>query len=88
VEAIEGPLRLNACIEDGPSCERKPCCPAHEIWAEAQAAIVKVLAAASIASLAVKARSLNSSLYIRHNQPLWISGVPRVNRARPAQARN
>ena len=36
VEAIEGPVRLNQCIEEGPSCERKVWCPAHQVWAEAR----------------------------------------------------
>lgn len=55
VEAIEGPVRLNQCLMEGPSCERKSWCPAHQVWAEAQAAVVNVLSAASMASLASKA---------------------------------
>ena len=87
VEAIEGPLRLNLCLEEGPSCERKPSCPAHDVWAEAQAAVVKVLGAASIASLALKARSLNGPVYVRHQQPIWIADVARGGDAKPAHGR-
>lgn len=43
LEAVEGPVRLNQCIEDGPSCYRKSWCPAHLVWAEAQAVITNVL---------------------------------------------
>jgi len=87
VEAIEGPLRLNLCIKDGPSCDRKANCPAHEVWADAQAALVKVLGTASIASLAVKANSMKGAHYLRHEEPVWISGVPRASRTR-SQARD
>lgn len=82
VEAMEGPVRLNLCIEEGPSCDRKSVCPAHEVWADAQAALVKVLAAASIASLALKAHPLNKAHYRRHNEPVWISGVPKSGGSR------
>jgi Rrf2 family protein len=54
VQAVEGPVRLNQCIDEGPSCERKSWCPAHCVWAEAQAAIVNVLGGASMAHLAAQ----------------------------------
>ena len=79
VEAIEGPVRLDLCIEEGPSCDRKSGCPAHEVWADAQAALVKVLAAASIASLAGNAHSIKNAHYRRHSEPVWISGVPKAS---------
>ena len=77
VEAIEGPVRLNQCLMEGPSCERKSWCPAHQVWAEAQAAIVNVLGAASMASLAAQAESDSAASYRLHQEPVWISGVPR-----------
>ena len=76
VEAIEGPIRLNQCLDEGPSCERKSWCPAHEVWAEAQMAIVRVLGGTSMATLAARARvdpKLNDAA---HGKPVWISGVP------------
>src|SRR5579871_1670752 len=36
VEAIEGPLRLNACVGSGGSCVRRCWCPAHPVWEQAQ----------------------------------------------------
>ena len=77
VEAIEGPVRLNQCIEEGPSCDRKSCCPAHQVWAEAQAAIVTVLGAASMASLAERAKGGSVAAYRFHEKPVWISGLAR-----------
>jgi len=77
VEAIEGPLRLNQCLMQGPSCERKSWCPAHQVWVEAQAAIVKVLEAASVASLAARAKSDSDRLCRLHEKPVWIARASR-----------
>jgi len=74
LEAMEGPVRLNQCIEEGPSCDRKSWCPAHQVWAEAQAAITNVLGAASMASLAARAKGMSYEL---HEKTVWISGVPK-----------
>ena len=51
VEAIEGPIRLNLCI-DSNECTRQGWCPAHVVWAEAQRAMVEVLRKATVAGLA------------------------------------
>ncbi len=79
VEAIEGPVRLNQCIEEGPSCNRKSWCPAHQIWAEAQAAVVNVLGGTSMARLASR---LVPADYSAHSKPVLISGVSE-KKARP-----
>jgi Rrf2 family protein len=73
VQAIEGPVRLNQCIAEGPSCERKEWCPAHQVWADAQAAIVNVLGGSSIASLAAQAPPGPVKLYRLHDAPVWVS---------------
>jgi len=52
MEAIEGPTQLNLCLPPVPDCDRREWCGAHPVWAEAQAALVKVLGKASIAQLA------------------------------------
>jgi Rrf2 family protein len=75
VQAIEGPVRLNQCIEEGPTCERKSWCPAHQVWAEAQAAIVTVLGGATVASLASVASGERPVPYRLHEKPISISGV-------------
>jgi len=77
VEAMEGPLRLNQCIGEDPSCERRSWCPAHQVWAAAQAAIVNVLGGASVASLAAQVKADSAPLYRLHAKPVWISGVPK-----------
>jgi len=86
VETIEGPVRLNQCIEEGDSCSMKSWCPAHQVWAEAQAAIVNVLGAASMASLAEQAKANLRNRYRLHD-PVQISGVPGAVRIQSGRAR-
>lgn len=51
VAAIEGGICLNQCLPGGAGCDRSAWCAVHPVWAEAQAALVGVLASASIESL-------------------------------------
>ncbi len=82
VEAMEGPIRLNQCLEEGPSCDRKSWCPAHQVWAEAQLAVAQVLGGAAIAKLAAQAGTVSPAQYRRHDEPIWISGIPRKGRGK------
>jgi len=65
VESMEGPIRLNQCLGEEPTCERKPWCPAHEIWAQAQMLMLHLLGGVSIADLANRAKNMP----IRHQRP-------------------
>ncbi len=55
LEAIEGETRLNVCLADGASCDRKSWCPAHLVWQDAQKALTDVLRRASLEKLAKEA---------------------------------
>ena len=57
VEAVEGPIRLNVCLTGDHACSRQSWCPAHDVWADAQAAMRNVLSGATISQLAEKAAS-------------------------------
>jgi len=87
VEAMEGPVRLNQCVEEGPSCERKLWCPAHQVWVQAQAAVVNVLRGASMASLAAQVGSGGAPHFELHDQPVRISGAPAKTRKRVRRSR-
>jgi Rrf2 family protein len=54
VEAIEGPIHLNVCLNQDHGCRRQSWCPAHTVWEEAQNALVTVLRAATIRELALR----------------------------------
>ncbi len=87
VEAMEGPVRLNQCLQEGPSCDRKAWCPAHQVWAEAQAAVANVLGRASMSDLAALARQDASDSYAAHEKPIWITGVPQKGPSKRAGRR-
>ncbi len=52
VEAIDGPIHLNVCLDGGKPCPRKSWCPAHPVWARAQRAMLGELEAALVLDLA------------------------------------
>jgi Rrf2 family protein len=54
IEAIEGPIFLNLCLHTGSTCKRKSYCPAHTVWANAQAAMLGVLSTATVGDLALQ----------------------------------
>lgn len=51
VEAVDGKFELNKCLLDSYDCSRKPRCPVHPIWAEAQETLKKVLSQKSFADI-------------------------------------
>jgi Rrf2 family protein len=55
IAAVEGPIRLNACLVPKGLCVRKKDCPAQPVWASAQAALLKVLDSRTIADLVADA---------------------------------
>jgi Rrf2 family protein len=53
IEAVDGPICLNICVEREANCKRSSFCPAHPVWTRAQEAIMEVLNEASVAELAL-----------------------------------
>jgi Rrf2 family protein len=63
VESAEGPLRADRCaVADGP-CRWDAVCPLHETWSAATAALRDVLAATTLAELAVRDELLERDGY-------------------------
>ena len=54
VEAVEGPIVLNRCLDRPSDCNRDSFCGAHGIWIEAQKALTSVLDKYNVAELAEK----------------------------------
>lgn len=65
VEAIDGPVCLNVCLNGGRECERKPTCPAHPVWARAQRAMLDVLMSATVSSMASRTSPLPANSELR-----------------------
>jgi Rrf2 family protein len=69
VEAIEGPINLNVCLNSDRSCTRQEWCPAHDVWVGAQAAVAQVLRDSTIAELAGQAATRKANLLVAG--PKW-----------------
>lgn len=54
IEALEGPVRLNLCLDGAATCTRQEWCPAHPVWVQAQEALTSVLRSVSVHELAQK----------------------------------
>lgn len=54
IEAVDGPICLNVCLNGGKDCDRRLWCPAHPVWARAQRAMLDVLMSATVSAMAAK----------------------------------
>jgi Rrf2 family iron-sulfur cluster assembly transcriptional regulator len=52
IEAVEGPIRLNRCVEAPGACPRDRVCPVHPVWMRLQALVTRELDGVTIAALA------------------------------------
>jgi Rrf2 family protein len=68
VEAIEGPIHLNVCLNSDHGCLRQSWCPAHNVWADAQDALNAVLRRATIDELA---RRVAASSFVNIQEPAF-----------------
>ena len=55
VEAVEGPIKLNICLNGENECSRQPWCPSYSVWKDAQTALATILRKATISELAREA---------------------------------
>ena len=54
IEAVDGPLALNLCLEGPDLCDRIDLCPMYDIWCEAQASVNQVLKQYSLKDIVKK----------------------------------
>ena len=52
IEAVEGPMRLNRCVEAPGACPRDRFCPVHPVWVRLQSLVTRELAGVTIGALA------------------------------------
>jgi len=68
IEAIDGPICLNLCVNHQVNCKRKSFCPAHPVWAKAQKAVMTVLNESSVAELALGSAAPIAAPYVESAQ--------------------
>jgi Rrf2 family protein len=56
IEAMDGPICLNVCLNGNKDCERKSWCPAHPVWARAQRSMIDVLMSVTVSGMASKGK--------------------------------
>jgi Rrf2 family protein len=62
VEAIDGPICLNACVNDPSVCNFSDTCTVHEFWASAQADLIDRLAATDFYMLCSNGRGQEADI--------------------------
>jgi Rrf2 family protein len=72
VEAIDGRIHLNVCLDPEKGCARRAHCPAHPVWVQAQHAMVQILARTVIADLASQsiARPVRGVFSLQDSEPM------------------
>ena len=58
VEAIDGQIALNICLNNGAMCDNRPVCAIHAVWSDAQMYMVDLLKKNTFAILADENRRL------------------------------
>lgn len=58
VEAVDGRIQLNECVEANASCALEDECPLRQVWCEAQTKLVAQLRSTSFEHLLQRARSM------------------------------
>jgi Rrf2 family protein len=66
IEAIDGPIALNVCLMNGENCGEQAWCGAHQVWVQAQAAMLKALRSQSLADLAAKTAGNKRAYEAKH----------------------
>jgi len=57
LEAVDGPIALNACVLSPDDCERSETCRMHVVWVEAQERMMSVLEGVTLAGLRADTRA-------------------------------
>src|ERR1700674_4429149 len=69
--AVEGPIRLNTCLNGQNECGQASWCPAYPVWNEAQRAMTAVLRSATIDDLARQAALNRPTDAVKLDEPPW-----------------
>ena len=52
IEAVEGPITLNLCVEGGASCSLQPACRMFRVWEEGQRVLIDVFSRTTLSEVA------------------------------------
>ncbi|HVC43254.1 MAG TPA: Rrf2 family transcriptional regulator [Candidatus Binataceae bacterium] len=52
IEAVEGPITLNLCVEGGSQCDLQPTCRMFRVWEEGQRMLLEIFSQTTISEIA------------------------------------
>ena len=70
IEAVEGPVNVNLCLDGKESCKLTPSCTMYSVWKLGQERMLEVYRAATLDTLAFKVPVLPSRRSTTESQPL------------------
>ena len=85
IEAVEGPIYLNVCMQGEDTCAYSDHCAVHLVWREAQDALTRILGGKTISELAQTNLHLAADLLLGNTEQMC--GVPlndTATRVKPA----
>ena len=65
IEAVEGPITLNVCVDGSASCALQPACRMFRIWEQGQRVLLDIFSQTTLQEIASSARPYDSRLAIR-----------------------
>lgn len=86
VESIDGPVALNLCLGSNSACSRTAGCASHQVWMQAQAAMISVLREAKIAEMSSAQRGCQTRNQVTGCASRESKLLSRTNTARPHPA--
>jgi Rrf2 family protein len=66
IEAAEGPVAVNVCLDDDDACSRQSFCTMTSVWREGQERMLDVFRATSLASLAERPATADPAPVVLH----------------------
>ncbi len=77
IEAVEGPISLNLCVEGGSSCSLQPACRMFRVWEEGQRVLIDVFSRTMLSEVA-SSRSPNFALRLSTPPPVPVAAAAKA----------
>jgi Rrf2 family protein len=65
IEAVEGPIALNVCLDGDDACAKKPACTMASVWQEGQEKMLEVYRAAKLSDLVMRPNAEGDIGFVR-----------------------
>jgi Rrf2 family protein len=76
IEAVEGPIALNVCLDGDDACGKAPACTMVSVWREGQEKMLEVYRAVKLSSLTMKPDESGSIGFVKLGAPPCVDPEP------------